>query len=426
MSYTRETCGCCDCQKTCPPIDLVFVIDSSESIGQTNFSLAKNFVINIASRLGKMAKNSSELSGSRLGVVQYSHEGAIQAIKLDDPSITSVSTFKSKVREMEWIAGGTWTSSALKYTYERLITPGRRPAAQVTVVVITDGRYDPKDQNSLDALCRGADVYAFGIGDMFESNAEKEPLEKIACNVQDRVRNLSIYADLMAEEFLEEMEQNLCSDPELVCPDLKCASAVTIAPFSDRPTDIVFFVDGSERPGGENFMNSLHFINRVSHELKLAKKDNDSYGARIAILQYGGETQQTLLVDFSYNIRQIEDALLQASYLESTSHLGSAILYAVESLVNNRQGRFRGARMNAEVSFVFLTDGVTSDKNFPEAIEAMRKNNIVTCGIALGSDVDHERLLQAVYKEPTSLFMLTKYSDLFGDRFVKSIVQWLY
>lgn len=53
-----------DCEKVCPSLDLVFVIDSSESIGKTNFSLAKNFVISVANRLGKMAKNVTDLSGN--------------------------------------------------------------------------------------------------------------------------------------------------------------------------------------------------------------------------------------------------------------------------------------------------------------------------------------------------------------------------
>lgn len=47
----------------CPPLDLVFVIDSSESIGKTNFSLAKNFVLSVANRLGSMAKNKTDVSG---------------------------------------------------------------------------------------------------------------------------------------------------------------------------------------------------------------------------------------------------------------------------------------------------------------------------------------------------------------------------
>uniref|UniRef100_A0A4W6FKE6 Collagen type VI alpha 2 chain n=1 Tax=Lates calcarifer TaxID=8187 RepID=A0A4W6FKE6_LATCA len=57
MTYIRETCGCCDCEKRCGALDIVFVIDSSESVGLTNFTLEKNFVINTINRLGSMASD---------------------------------------------------------------------------------------------------------------------------------------------------------------------------------------------------------------------------------------------------------------------------------------------------------------------------------------------------------------------------------
>lgn len=41
----------------------MFVIDSSESIGYTNFTLEKNFVINVVSRLGSIAKDPKSLTG---------------------------------------------------------------------------------------------------------------------------------------------------------------------------------------------------------------------------------------------------------------------------------------------------------------------------------------------------------------------------
>nr|XP_006000057.1 PREDICTED: collagen alpha-2(VI) chain-like [Latimeria chalumnae] len=276
MSYVRETCGCCDCVKACPSINLVFVIDSSESVGKTNFSLAKNFVISIANRLGKMAKNITDLS-----------------------------------------------------------------------------------------------------------------------------------------------------EPDHVCPDLKCAPALTIAPMINRPVDIVFFVDGSERSGKENFVKTLHFIHHLSQELTLAKKDNDHKGARIAVLQYGGETQQDLLLDFSYSVNNFQSQITRAVYQESSSYLGSAIIYAVDNLINNRAGNFQGVRQNAEISFVFMTDGVTNDKSIAEGIEAIRKNNIVPSAIAVGSDIDHGRLHELVLKEHTSLFMIQQYADLLSTRFVRHMAYWL-
>lgn len=52
-----------DCEKLCGALDIVFVIDSSESVGLTNFTLEKNFVINTINRLGSMASNPASPTG---------------------------------------------------------------------------------------------------------------------------------------------------------------------------------------------------------------------------------------------------------------------------------------------------------------------------------------------------------------------------
>lgn len=56
-------CFVSDCEKYCGAVDVIFVIDSSESIGETNFTLEKNFVINTINRLGTFAKDPQSLTG---------------------------------------------------------------------------------------------------------------------------------------------------------------------------------------------------------------------------------------------------------------------------------------------------------------------------------------------------------------------------
>lgn len=53
-----------DCEKRCGALDIVFVIDSSESVGLTNFTLEKNFVINTINRLGSMASDPTSPTGT--------------------------------------------------------------------------------------------------------------------------------------------------------------------------------------------------------------------------------------------------------------------------------------------------------------------------------------------------------------------------
>uniref|UniRef100_A0A667YD62 Collagen type VI alpha 2 chain n=1 Tax=Myripristis murdjan TaxID=586833 RepID=A0A667YD62_9TELE len=225
MTYIRETCGCCDCEKRCGALDIVFVIDSSESVGLTNFTLEKNFVINTINRLGSMANDPESLTGTRVGVVQYSHNGTFEAIRLDDANINSMSAFKTAVKNLQWIAGGTFTPSALKFAYDNLIRDSRRARAKVSVVVITDGRFDPRDDDALlTYLCNDNSVVvnAIGVGDMFGQIEDDEILGSIACQQKDRVTGMKRFADLVAEDFIDQMESVLCPEPVIVCPDLPC------------------------------------------------------------------------------------------------------------------------------------------------------------------------------------------------------------
>ena len=47
-------CVSSDCK--CATLDLAFVVDSSESIGSTNFAIAKEFVVTVIDRLVKDQK----------------------------------------------------------------------------------------------------------------------------------------------------------------------------------------------------------------------------------------------------------------------------------------------------------------------------------------------------------------------------------
>lgn len=160
------------------------------------------------------------------------------------------------MKKLEWIAGGTWTPSAMKFAYDNLIRDSRRAKSKVTVVVITDGRYDPRDDDELlNYLCKDTsiNVNAIGIGDMFAKPGENEILKSIACKKDGKVMGMGRFADLVAEDFIDRIETVLCPgescsfigkvfekpevieglnksfvlfvlDPVIVCPDLPCKS----------------------------------------------------------------------------------------------------------------------------------------------------------------------------------------------------------
>ncbi|OWK50575.1 Collagen alpha-2(VI) chain [Lonchura striata] len=569
MTYVRETCGCCDCEKRCGALDIMFVIDSSESIGYTNFTLEKNFVINVVSRLGSIAKDPKSLTGARVGVVQYSHEGTFEAIKLDDERIDSLSSFKEAVKRLEWIAGGTWTPSALQFAYNKLIKESRREKAQVFAVVITDGRYDPRDDDkNLGALCgRDVVVNTIGIGDMFDQPEQSETLVSIACNEPQRVQKMRLFSDLVAEEFIDKMEDVLCPDPQVVCPELPCQTddrnpgsvnplifhpmeegvnidfpstihsiaqflnstresrdpsmytqlvatlaftaekakfatgnerqewmdlfidtfkmvhseimdfitvavpsvkllgkgrtdeelckgwfmppqrqeglgkgetpkrsgiscllppaELAVAQCTQRPVDIVFLLDGSERIGEQNFQRAHRFVEDVAQQLMLARSSSDLMNARIALLQYGSERDHNVVFPLTHNLTEISDALAQIKYLDSSSNIGSAIIHAINNIVLSPGNGQRLARRNAELSFVFITDGITGSKNLEEAINSMKKQDVMPTVVALGSDVDMDVLLKLGLGDRAAIFREKDYDSLSQPSFFDRFIRWI-
>ncbi|KAL6104664.1 col6a2 [Pungitius sinensis] len=426
MNYIRETCGCCDCEKRCGALDIVFVIDSSESVGQTNFTLEKNFVINTINRLGSFANNPKSEIGTRVGVVQYSHSGTFQAIHLDDPKIDSLSAFKNAVKRLEWIAGGTWTPSALKFAYDNLIQGRRRAKANVSVVVVTDGRFDPRDDDTLlKYLCgHGVDVSAIGIGDMFHKNQDNEILNSIVCEEKNRVLSEGRFADLMADHFIGKIENILCPEPVIVCPDLPCKSEPAVASCVQRPVDLVFLLDGSERMGLDDHRRAKDFIENVARRLTLANGRSDERNARLALLQYGSPVQQRVEFPLTHNLTVITNSLAGVTYMDSSSDLASAITFAVNNLVTP-EGVGRLARRNAELAFVFVTDGVTISEELDEAVSTMRRAQGVPTVIAVGTDTDEDVLRKVSLGDMSAVFRGADYAGLNKPSFLDRFIRWI-
>ncbi|XP_062287418.1 collagen alpha-2(VI) chain-like isoform X2 [Scomber scombrus] len=430
MTYIRETCGCCDCEKQCGALDIIFIIDSSESIGLTNFTLEKNFVINTINRLGSMASDPMSTTGTRVGVVQYSHVGTFEAIHIDDPKVNSLSAFKNAVRNLEWIAGGTYTPSALRFAYDTLMK-SRRTRAKVSVVVVTDGRYDPNDKNTtwLTSFCSEANVVvnAIGVSDMFDHKHDDETLNSIACINQNRKDNrlmkMSKFSDLVAEQFQQEMETILCPNPETVCPELPCRTEPYVAPCVQRPVELVFLLDGSERLGPRNFRHVLDFVQKVADELVLARNKNDSMRARIALMEYGNDDEQVEAFPLTHNPTVIADKISRLTYLDSSSSVGPAIDHTINNILG--QGKTRKTRLNAEISFVFITDGVTENRNLDESLSLMRGARVVPTVIALGNDVDQEVLKKLAMNDQDAIFKGKDFIELSQSRFFDRFIKWI-
>lgn len=100
-----------------------------------------------------------------------------------------------------------------------------------------------------------------------------------------------------------------------------------------RPVDIVFLLDGSERMGLESHRRAKEFIENVARRLTLANGPSDERNARLALLQYGSPSEQRVEFPLTHNLTIISDSLASVGYMDSSSALGRAIIHAVNNLV---------------------------------------------------------------------------------------------
>lgn len=106
-----------------------------------------------------------------------------------------------------------------------------------------------------------------------------------------------------------------------------------VASCVQRPVDVVFMLDGSERMGLENHRRAKEFIENVARRLTLANGPTDERNARLALVQYGSPTEQRVEFPLTHNLTVISDTLANVNYMDSSSALGSAIIHAVNNVV---------------------------------------------------------------------------------------------
>lgn len=200
---------------------------------------------------------------------------------------------------------------------------------------------------------------------------------------------------------------------------------MTAAPCLDRPVELVFLVDGSERLGQENFDLVRFFMKNVARSLRLASNYSDSRRARLAVMQYGGYRHHEIPLNLTHDLEIFMTHLEKMRYMDSSSDVGSAILSAVNHFLNGRSRRRHRIRLQAEVSFVFITDGVTATWELRESLALMRKSQVIPVVVAMGDDVDNEVVLDLALGDSYAVFQGPDYKHLSSPDFLKRFTQWV-
>ncbi|KAJ8354492.1 hypothetical protein SKAU_G00220590 [Synaphobranchus kaupii] len=207
IKIIRAICGCgVKCRES--PLELVFVIDSSESVGPDNFDAVKDFVNALIDRV------SVGQDATHIGVVLYSH---INVVVISLQQHANHDNVKAAVRRMTYLGEGTFTGSALQRANQ--IFQASRPGVRKVEIVITDGQADRRDLVKLedavkDAHDAGIEVFVIGVAnqsDPFYLDFKNE-MNTIASDPTEE--HVYLIADFMTLSALESKLLTRICEPE--------------------------------------------------------------------------------------------------------------------------------------------------------------------------------------------------------------------
>ncbi|XP_074051467.1 collagen alpha-1(XXVIII) chain [Macrotis lagotis] len=201
-----EICGCgAKCRES--PLELVFVIDSSESVGPENFGIIKDFVKKLIDRVAV------DHAAARMGLINYSHEVEVEA---DLRHFSSKDRLKSAVDAMQYLGEGTYTASALQAA--NVMFQAARPAVRKVALVITDGQADARDEMNLEQVVKtantsGVEVFVIGVVKESDPNFEVFRLEMDLIATDPDSEHVYQIDDFLTLPALEnKLFQKICED----------------------------------------------------------------------------------------------------------------------------------------------------------------------------------------------------------------------
>uniref|UniRef100_A0A671YGU0 Collagen type VI alpha 1 chain n=1 Tax=Sparus aurata TaxID=8175 RepID=A0A671YGU0_SPAAU len=379
----------------CAPLDLAFIVDSSESIGSTNFALAKDFIITVVDRLAKDQK-----------------------VKIFVYSISVFVCVYRAVRDMRWLAEATYTGEALDFALKTTIQ--RMQKENKVVLVLTDGRSDiDRDKVPLNVLCgNNLQVVGLGVKDYSGRQPNQEQLDDIVCG-SDPKPGLPIvldnYAALLEDAFLQNLTSTICQKKR--CPDYKCPISFAYS------ADILVMMDSSASVGQKNFETSKTFVHRLAERFYTAGKTSGAT-VRMGLGQYSrtARIEQAPTTNYTVLSSQVEEAVFQ----NDGTNVSRALEVAVRAL------RGRGDAAGGKKKLVLFSDGrsqaVTQDV-LEQRVREVADAGVEVFVIAVGSQVNEANLRTLVSRgrpidvnyAQRHLFHVSDYSSLLRGVFHQTV-----
>lgn len=368
----QEVCSTNVCKNV--RADIVFLVDSSNSIRAAEFQKIKDFMQSF------VIKVDVGLDNVRIGLIQFSSE-IREEFQLDRYS--TIADVQRAIQEMQQIKLGTLTGKALTFAASYFDRPkGGRPELKQYLIVITDGEAQDSVKSPARAIRdKGITIYAI---DMLQANNSQ--LVEIT-GAQDKV---------FFESEMNFSEKQILFE---ICNLQKLCKRAEAA-------DIMFVVHGSSGVTDLQFKNMLQLVEAVVNN-SVVGKDNVQFG----VLVYSSNPEVQFSLNSYASKSQIREAVFSLKPLSGQPFTARALSFARQTFGVNYGGR--ASSLAVARILVLITDEPTvpADRdNLPMAIRALKEDKIVL--IAVGVSKASREELEEITEDQKRLFFAQSYDAL--------------
>ncbi|KAK7099346.1 collagen alpha-4(VI) chain-like isoform X2 [Littorina saxatilis] len=335
-----------NCTRT---LDLVFVVDGSNSVNPFNFRLIVESLRSAVTSLTMGPGN------TRVGVVTYG-TGLSEQI----PMTTNKAALLASINGLLWPDGGTDTYVGIDWAKNQLNANIRSGVPQV-IVVLTDGQSSYVNMTMASANAAKTDgitFYAVGVGVL----VDREELDNIAApNANDRVFLIANFTELT--QRLQSITVQACED--------ECRDGV----------DMVFVLDGSNSVNIFNFRDLLVTVTSTSATFWTRFPQS-----RLAVITYATGVFETIPITDRNNQDGFTSAVNNLEYPDGGTTTAEAIIAATNLLLANPRGTIPRV-------IVVITDGQSDNTSSTiSAALAAKNENMTLFAMGVGPLIDTDEL----------------------------------
>ncbi|XP_015282167.1 PREDICTED: LOW QUALITY PROTEIN: collagen alpha-6(VI) chain-like [Gekko japonicus] len=347
--------GICNPYEECKRIarlDVVFVIDSSGSIGETNYNLMKDFMI------GLVSKSDVGSDQVQFGALKYS-DSPVTLFYLN--TYHTKSAIISAIQSDTLLGGNTYTAEALKHSesfFSEAHGSRHRRNVPQALIVITDG--ESHDAAKLDEVskrlrARDIEIYAVGI-----KEAKTDELQTMA-----GPNKMYYYVDQF--EGLESITKTLSDE---LCDDSK--------PECEVHADLVFLIDGSNSIHKTDFKTMKDFLKEMLDQISYSKD------MQVGMAQFSDRYQKEFPLHSNSSKSELQDKISNVSMLEGTETCIGNALKKVKAFFSPPRRR---VTRDIRPMLLVITDGDSHD-DVAQPAEDLREEGVEIYAIGVGDIKD--------------------------------------